>query len=826
KYFIPSSLPLEVANKVEEHGQPRYLEDEGFYVGEKPVVLQQNKNILESRLLKHGGSDWFGPDGQVDLLPNPVTEAPTKPWVDSVDELDPCIETTYVKARGTAVEDKYFPGSDENELQIDIGTIIFQHHPLMSREHVLVSDITKMYDEYRIIRHKNYITFYTDKLAALRNAAATLKETLDETTMTEDAFSAQRTHINDFTAEIRRTTQQLASAESAERDMMRRIIEVWGDIKSIREKQGYNNTSVKLVVKREEVNYQQDVHHWELEVENQVSERKEEYDVTIAIAHQEEVRKYQVQLQEWKQNRLKLKRIRKKMQRGSQENLLDPNSEVGFPVEEEELNIAGNIDKPQKPDKPAPFDKDAVRNDVMNQLLANRRNPGEAKISLELTHTVNITPISSVPALESSRRRAMQKSTMSRVLFNGREVFLTDPKTLTSDFKLNFGSIFRVRIAQWPESLKVELLSSGLVTRTLISSIFLTIPPTTVHSGNVRLGPTEFLSTRVESFNHEGVGSNTPFTLRPNDASPTSINTKGVIISSVSWSLDQDGRVLAPKGFVERDDPISGGNPLKINDPVIAIGAEGLQDPESLTKWVKESRLDPNDPENAALVPFMQGIKDGEGFPFAQDYFRLEQLQEEFNFLTDEEFSHLNRLRLLQLRDKEVAEFRNISMIPCNEHEITESAFTTYERRLKEKDSLQSIDTKGLEGGISLKYLRRFSDRIVSWRPRHITRWNRSGNSILRQIAKGLEESITKNDGRASEHNTQILSQLGDVRFTGYPMDQPFTNVESIVSAVRSTEVHKIQDPDVEFSMAVHIHAYPSSVLAVWVYVAAIVNTR
>uniref|UniRef100_H2ZAP4 Coiled-coil and C2 domain-containing protein 2A n=1 Tax=Ciona savignyi TaxID=51511 RepID=H2ZAP4_CIOSA len=123
---------------------------------------------------------------------------------------------------------------------------------------------------------------------------------------------------------------------------------------------------------------------------------------------------------------------------------------------------------------------------------------------------------------------------------------------------------------------------------------------------------------------------------------------------------------------------------------------------------------------------------------------------------------------------------------------------------------------------------RTLKDRIVSWRPRHITRWNRSGNSILRQIAKGLEESITKNDGRggASEHNTQILSQLGDVRFTGYPMDQPFTNVESIVSAVRSTEVHKIQDPDVEFSMAVHIHAYPSSVLAVWVYVAAIVNTR
>ena len=71
-----------------------------------------------------------------------------------------------------------------------------------------------------------------------------------------------------------------------------------------------------------------------------------------------------------------------------------------------------------------------------------------------------------------------------------------------------------------------------------------------------------------------------------------------------------------------------------------------------------------------------------------------------------------------------------------------------------------------------------------------------------------------------------MLRQLGDVKFTGFPMDLPFIDMDGVVSAVRSTEVHKMQDPDVEFSLAVYVHPYPSSVLAVWIYVASIVNRR
>ena len=49
------------------------------------------------------------------------------------------------------------------------------------------------------------------------------------------------------------------------------------------------------------------------------------------------------------------------------------------------------------------------------------------------------------------------------------------------------------------------------------------------------------------------------------------------------------------------------------------------------------------------------------------------------------------------LRHKEEEEFRNLAMVPPNDHEILDSAFTIYENRLKEKSSLENfgLDRKG-----------------------------------------------------------------------------------------------------------------------------------
>lgn len=57
------------------------------------------------------------------------------------------------------------------------------------------------------------------------------------------------------------------------------------------------------------------------------------------------------------------------------------------------------------------------------------------------------------------------------------------------------------------------------------------------------------------------------------------------------------------------------------------------------------------------------------------EYFRLEQLQEEFNFLSDEELQRSRRFRLLRLRSQEVPEFRLYKCVPSVEREISEKVF-------------------------------------------------------------------------------------------------------------------------------------------------------
>ena len=78
-------------------------------MGERPPVSQINLNILEHRLLvaKSKRVAWFGVDGCVDSLPDPLRKAMVQPWHLNSERIDKSLEVVYVKASKTFVEDKY-----------------------------------------------------------------------------------------------------------------------------------------------------------------------------------------------------------------------------------------------------------------------------------------------------------------------------------------------------------------------------------------------------------------------------------------------------------------------------------------------------------------------------------------------------------------------------------------------------------------------------------------------------------------------------------------------------------------------------------------------
>ena len=68
------------------------------------------------------------------------------------------------------------------------------------------------------------------------------------------------------------------------------------------------------------------------------------------------------------------------------------------------------------------------------------------------------------------------------------------------------------------------------------------------------------------------------------------------------------------------------------------------------------------------------------------EYFRLEQLQEEFDFCSDEELHSNRRFRLLEYRSQEVPEFRHYRMVPAFEKEISANVFDVRKRAIVAKE--------------------------------------------------------------------------------------------------------------------------------------------
>lgn len=55
------------------------------------------------------------------------------------------------------------------QLDVDVSGLIFSHHPLFSREHVLAARLAQLYDQHLTRQHKNLTRLLTDKVTQSSN---------------------------------------------------------------------------------------------------------------------------------------------------------------------------------------------------------------------------------------------------------------------------------------------------------------------------------------------------------------------------------------------------------------------------------------------------------------------------------------------------------------------------------------------------------------------------------------------------------------------------------------------------------------------------------
>jgi hypothetical protein len=62
-------------------------------------------------------------------------------------------------------------------------------------------------------------------------------------------------------------------------------------------------------------------------------------------------------------------------------------------------------------------------------------------------------------------------------------------------------------------------------------------------------------------------------------------------------------------------------------------------------------------------------------------------------------------------------------------------------------------------------------------------------------------------------------------RFWGFPVNCTFTNLDDLWEMVKTTRMHAVNRKDIEFCLSVYVEPYPCTVMSVWVYLAAFVDT-
>ncbi|PFX22562.1 Coiled-coil and C2 domain-containing protein 2A [Stylophora pistillata] len=87
----------------------------------------------------------------------------------------------------------------------------------------------------------------------------------------------------------------------------------------------------------------------------------------------------------------------------------------------------------------------------------------------------------------------------------------------------------------------------------------------------------------------------------------------------------------------------------------------------------------------------------------------------------------------------------------------------------------------------------------------------------IERAVKSMEQSVS--NAANVNHAAELDQILASYKLSGFPINMSFTDMPPVSEAVFSTGVHSLEDPDVEFALAVHIHPYPQGVFSLWIYV-------
>lgn len=186
---------------------------------------------------------------------------------------------------------------------------------------------------------------------------------------------------------------------------------------------------------------------------------------------------YNKELERWKELHNRRKEVRqrhKKHQKDMEKGRGSVDADM-FAKDEEFINNP----EPEKPVPPEEFDEAKVRAEIESTARKFRRNPGEPKLTLELTMSGKTTKDGDIyDNREINRRNAVNKTKiLFKIVFNGKEVCQSQSRMIGQDFVIPIGQIFPIQIVQWPDSLKIQIIEGSTLKTTVLAEVDIPLCP-------------------------------------------------------------------------------------------------------------------------------------------------------------------------------------------------------------------------------------------------------------------------------------------------------------------------------------------------------------
>ncbi|XP_039196879.1 protein CC2D2B [Crotalus tigris] len=352
-------------------------------------------------------------------------------------------------------------------------------------------------------------------------------------------------------------------------------------------------------------------------------------------------------------------------------------------------------------------EKDSLDSVCTSQSLTNLREGKKTFFIPHMTFISEITPAKLCPLEEQKRREKVKmEKYFIKIYYNNKLVSCTPEFSLRDDFKVIFQQHFRIQILNWSESLQLEIMESNK--NMLLTKVYLPLPNNCILKSKDVLDEVEFSCEQQIKPSAGAVGSNVTFFLGENKTEELCIMTSGKLIYSLSWTVNDKGIPLAPTfqhAYIS-----SNSVPRNITSGK-ETGIWWHSDIQKLVDWAKDINIDPNDPYYSDLFELIMYAQSQEKSD--SKHFRLEQLQEEFNFVTAEDIQNCKRFRLLQFRNLGQLGFYCFQQIPLFDKEIPDTIFQEHGGQLEKDTFMTDMDPISAQRSSSANFVRMMRNQVA-----------------------------------------------------------------------------------------------------------------